>query len=121
MPRLPAYRFGQMALQEEQRTNRFLVDAERLTYMTPEQYRSERVTAKSDQYSLGLLAVEMLQGEPPVTVQHLKDLDKKKEFFEHPEKLTKMMRERAPLLADVVLRMLEDNPDQRWVHLCVVC
>ena len=72
------------------------------------------MTAKSDQYSLGLLAVEMLQGEPPVSVQHLKDLDKKKEFFENPEKLTKMMRKRAPLLADVVLRMLEDNPSQRW-------
>ena len=39
------------------------------TRLVPEQYIGEPYTEKSDQYSLALLAVEMLLGKAPVTVR----------------------------------------------------
>ena len=117
LPRLAAYRFGQMAVQEDHRRHHFLVDAERLTYMTPGQVRNEDVTPLTDQYSLGLLAVEMLQGEAPVIVEHLAHIDNKKAFFENPQEFTSVMQRRAPRLAETVLRMLSKDPGDRWPSL----
>ena len=114
VPRLSAFRFGLMAALNEKIVGSFLVNPRRLTYITPEQYEKEEISAKSDQYSLGLLAVEMLQGRPPVKVQHLEDLESKRKFFEDPESYTKDMCVRAPELSQIILKMLAHKSDSRW-------
>lgn len=90
---------------------------EAATYATPEHYRGDRLSTKSDQYALGLLAFEMLHGTPPVTVRRLADFEIKREFFREPGAFAGPWRERHPLLACIVFRMLAENPDERYASL----
>jgi len=85
-------------------------------YMSPEQCSGLQATAASDQYSLGIVAYEMLTGRPPflgdsvasVVTQHL---------FERPKPIDDVAPECPPQLAAAVSRMLEKSPDQRWPSL----
>ena len=84
------------------------------TYMIPEQYYGWPSTDRSDQYSLALLALEMLQGAPPVAVRNPVDLEPKRKFFDHPEQKFGLWEREAPWLADILRRMLRKNPSARW-------
>ena len=119
-PRISAYRATQISLKWEQRNRRFQINPERLTYVAPEQYEEEAVTPETDQYSLGLLAIEMLQGAPPIRVERLADLEKKKAFFDDPEGFGGNWLQRSPELASIILRMLERNPRKRWPSMARV-
>jgi serine/threonine protein kinase len=87
-------------------------------YMSPEQCHGSDTTATSDQYSLGILAYEMLGGVTPfvgspieLQVSHLQDIPKP----------LKDLRPDLPLgIADAVMRMLEKNPAHRWPSLASV-
>ncbi len=114
IPRIPAYRFAQMVHRWEDHCRTFLINQERLTYIVPEQYHRGEFTEKSDQYSLGLLAIEMLQGKPPVRIRHLQDLEEKKRFFEDPAGYGGEWLARSPSLTRVILKMLEPDPAKRW-------
>ncbi len=82
-------------------------------YMSPEQCSGVTATMASDQYSLGIVAYEMLVGAPPflgdsvasVITQHL---------FEPPPSVEEMVQDCPSVLSDVVARMLVKNPDERW-------
>jgi len=82
-------------------------------YMSPEQCSGVTATMASDQYSLGIVAYEMLVGAPPflgdsvasVITQHL---------FETPPSIEEMVQDCPSVLSDVVARMLVKNPDERW-------
>ena len=82
------------------------------TYMSPEQCLARPVSAASDQYSLGLVAYELLTGRPPFSgspfvVMHA-----------HTEKPAPSVRDLRPdcdpELDAAVQRMLAKDPVQRW-------
>ena len=83
------------------------------TYMSPEQCDARDVTGASDQYSLGVVAYEMLTGRLPfrgdstmaVMYAH---------FNERPRPVAELRPDCPPNLAAGVMRMLEKDPARRW-------
>jgi serine/threonine protein kinase len=83
------------------------------TYMSPEQCETREVTGASDQYSLGVVAYEMLTGRLPfkgdstmaVMYAH---------FNERPRPVAELRRDCPPNLGAGVMRMLEKDPARRW-------
>ena len=92
-------------------------DAGEATYLVPEQYEGQPYTDKSDQYGVGLLAFEMLEGRPPVTVSRLADLEKKRQFFDDPARFAGEWPRVYSHLRDVVFRMLRRDPADRFPGL----
>ena len=82
-------------------------------YMSPEQAEGEGVDPRSDIYSLGVTAYQMLAGRPPfegetalsIAVQHLK---------REPEPLTELRPGLPEPLAVIVHRMLKKEPAARF-------
>jgi hypothetical protein len=79
--------------------------------MSPEQASSEDVTGKSDVYSLGILAFELLVGRPPfegtpvsVTAAHLHAI---------PPRVDQLRSDVSEELATLIARCLEKEPDRR--------
>jgi serine/threonine-protein kinase len=85
-------------------------------YMSPEQFHNKAVTGASDQYSLGILAYEMLVGKKPfdgatyaeIITQHL---------FEPPPDLRAQRPDVPEPLAAAVNRMLAKDPAARFPDL----
>lgn len=85
-------------------------------YMSPEQFHNKAVTGASDQYSLGVVAYEMLAGKKPfdggtyaeIITQHL---------FEAPPDLTTIVPEIPQHVSDVVKKMMAKDPADRFVDL----
>jgi serine/threonine-protein kinase len=84
-----------------------------IAYMAPEQIESAKaVTPKTDLYALGIIAYEMLSGQPPFTggVGQL--------LFAHLQQPPTDIRTHAPHLPaevnDVLQRALAKSPAQRW-------
>ena len=83
------------------------------TYMSPEQCETREVTGASDQYSLGVVAYEMLTGQLPfkgdstmaVMYAH---------FNEPARPVTELRPDCPPNLGAGVMRMLEKDPPRRW-------
>ena len=92
-------------------------DGGEATYLVPEQYEGQPYTDKSDQYGVGLLAFEMLEGRPPVTVSRLADLEKKRQFFDDPARFAGEWPRVYSHLRDVVFRMLRRDPAERFPGL----
>lgn len=82
-------------------------------YMSPEQIQGEKLDHRTDQYSFGVTCYHMLTGQPPfpgrnpmsVAVSHLKDA---------PPPLSAIRRDLPDAMCDVVHRMLEKNPEDRF-------
>jgi serine/threonine protein kinase len=83
------------------------------TYMSPEQCAREEITGASDQYSLGVVAYEMLTGSPPFQDDSIMSV-MYAHFNEPPRPVTELRPDCPPNLAAGVMRMLEKNPAQRW-------
>ncbi len=84
-------------------------------YMSPEQCHGLETSASSDQYSVGVLAYELLTGLPPFTgtpielqIAHMQDT---------PVPILDRRSELSPELAAAVMRMLLKNPEERWPSL----
>jgi eukaryotic-like serine/threonine-protein kinase len=84
------------------------------TYMSPEQCTARKeLTGASDQYALGIVAYELLTGQPPfvgdspsaLLVAHLQ---------EQPPPLVEVRPDCPPSLADAIMRMLAKKPEDRW-------
>ncbi len=84
------------------------------TYMSPEQAAGEReIDARSDIYSLGLVAFEMIVGDPPFQAGTVPGILMKQITEPAPE--IRSLRPDCPEeLANTVMRCLEKNPDDRW-------
>jgi len=86
------------------------------TYMSPEQCSGLAVTGASDQYSLGVVAYQMIAGVKPfegasamaVMYHHLHTT---------PTPVEQHVPDCPPALAQAVMRMLEKEPDSRWPSL----
>jgi hypothetical protein len=85
-------------------------------YMSPEQFHNKAITGQSDQYSLGVVAYEMLLGRKPfdgatyaeIITQHL---------FEPPPDLRTARPDVPEHIAAAVTRMLAKDPAQRFADL----
>ncbi|GBD32586.1 Serine/threonine-protein kinase PrkC [bacterium HR33] len=82
-------------------------------YMSPEQCSGQPVTGASDQYSLGVMAYEMLTGRQPFEATSLVTL-----MYEHVHTAPRPIRELRPdcplELEKAVLRMLAKSPGERF-------
>lgn len=82
-------------------------------YMSPEQIQGEKLDHRTDQYSFGVTCYHMLTGQPPfpgrnamaVAVSHLKDA---------PPALAEVRRDLPDQMCNVVHRMLEKRPEDRF-------
>ncbi len=83
-------------------------------YMSPEQYRGESVSRKSDIYSLGLVLFELLTGRPAWKAGSLAELRTLRENTGSPVALTAISELGIdPALAAIVERCTEPDPDDR--------
>jgi hemoglobin-like flavoprotein len=85
-----------------------------LTYLIPERYFGLEIDSFADQYYLALLALELLQGQPPVEVNVFADLESKREFFDNPRSFFGDLSDEQPAFSFVLTKMLEKDPENRW-------
>ncbi|HJS42281.1 MAG TPA: serine/threonine-protein kinase, partial [Gemmatimonadales bacterium] len=85
-------------------------------YMSPEQCATEEVTGATDQYSLGVVAYEMLSGRLPFQSSSSMSV-MYAHFNERPQDVTRLRPDCPANLASAVMRMLEKRPEQRWPTL----
>ena len=83
------------------------------TYMSPEQCATEEVTGASDQYSLGVVAYEMLTATLPFQDDSIMSV-MYAHFNQPPRPVTDLRPDCPPNLGDAVMRMLAKQPAQRW-------
>jgi serine/threonine-protein kinase len=81
-------------------------------YMSPEQAAGEDVDARSDLYSLGVVAYEMLTGAPPFTGSHRVVISR--HLTDRPTPVEKTRPDSPAALSGAVMRALEKHPDERW-------
>ncbi len=81
-------------------------------YMSPEQAAGEEVDARSDLYSLGIVAYEMLTGAPPFTGSHRVVISR--HLTDRPAPIEKSRPDSPVSLRGAVMRALEKHPDERW-------
>src|SRR5712691_10558395 len=83
------------------------------TYMSPEQIGTHEVTGASDQYSLGVVAYEMLTGKLPFHGESIMSV-MYAHFNEPARPVTELRPDCPPNLAAAVARMLEKDAARRW-------
>lgn len=80
-------------------------------YMAPEQAKGNRVDARSDVYSLGLLAYEMVTGQTAFKGSY--EAVVHQQVFESPKPPKQVRLEVPGKLSDLILDMIEKDPAQR--------
>ena len=83
------------------------------TYMSPEQCMAQDVTGASDQYSLGVVAYEMITGRPPFAGGSMMAI-MYGHFNDPPPDIWAIRPDCPPELRNTVMRMLEKQPGERW-------
>jgi eukaryotic-like serine/threonine-protein kinase len=81
-------------------------------YMSPEQAAGEEIDRRSDLYSLGVVAYEMLAGHPPFQGSHRVVVSK--HIAERPVPVQRLRPDTPEPLAAAVMRALEKVPEERW-------
>ncbi len=83
------------------------------SYMSPEQVQGGAITGRADQFSLAVIAYEVLTGEKPFAAEYLPTLLFKivREDPISPQRLNPTL---SPLVEAVLRRALAKNPDDRY-------
>ena len=81
-------------------------------YMSPEQVQGKPVDGRSDQFSLAVIAYEMLTGEKPFTGEHLTTVVYKI-VAEEPVPMQRVNATIGPTMESALRRGLSKKPDQR--------
>ncbi|HEV2664055.1 MAG TPA: protein kinase, partial [Blastocatellia bacterium] len=89
-------------------------------YMAPEQARGERVDARTDIFSFGVVLYEMIAGRAPFTGATANDCIASILKDEPPE-LSETNQKVSPQLEKIVKRCLEKNPEQRFQSASDLC
>ncbi|MFN9351857.1 MAG: protein kinase domain-containing protein [Gemmatimonadota bacterium] len=88
-------------------------------YMSPEQYEGKNIAGGADQYSLGVVAYEMLTGHTPFGGDSIMTI-MKGHLMEAPPPIATERGDLPPQLAATVMRMLEKRIDDRFADLAAV-
>jgi serine/threonine protein kinase/tetratricopeptide (TPR) repeat protein len=83
------------------------------TYMSPEQAAGDAVDPRSDLYSLGVVAYEMIAGHPPFRGDSAASVASK-HLAERAAPLERARADAPPALVRAVNRALEKEPGHRW-------
>jgi serine/threonine protein kinase len=84
------------------------------TYMSPEQATgAENLDVRSDIYALGILAYEMLTGQPPFAGKNAQ-ATLSAQVLEKPKEITEVRAAVSADLGEFVMRCLEKSPADRW-------
>ena len=92
----------------------FRIDRELLAYMTPEHYFGLPQTQRTDQFSLGLIAVELIGGKKLPRISCPKDFEGKRGLFARLERGEGRWAQRSCDFAGLVSRLLRTDPENRW-------
>ena len=87
----------------------------RPTYLSPEQYRGEEPDLRSDIYSLGVIAYEMLAGQPPFAASRVGEFGVKL-LNSRPASLRSLNNEVNIVIEAEILRALEKDPSNRQLR-----
>ncbi|HVT40136.1 MAG TPA: serine/threonine-protein kinase [Gemmatimonadaceae bacterium] len=81
-------------------------------YMSPEQWRGEKVDGRADQYALGILAFELFSGRRPFAHTSMQEL-LRMHLSENPPDLVSFRGDLPAHLSDVILRAMAKEPVNR--------
>ena len=82
-------------------------------YLSPEQVTGAPTDHRADIYALGVMAYEMLTGQPPFTGPTPTAVLMKR-LSESPQPITKLRPDVPPALRDAIDGMLAQNPEERF-------
>ncbi|KIG17866.1 serine/threonine protein kinase [Enhygromyxa salina] len=87
-------------------------------YMAPEQITGVKFDGRLDIYAAGCMAYELLVGYPPFLAENIQEL-LHQQLYEEPKPLVECRpdREIPTQLADVIMRCLAKDPEQRWATM----
>ena len=87
------------------------------SYMSPEQCAATKdLTQASDQYSLGVVAYEMIAGRLPFNADTVMAI-MYSHFNDPPPPITSVRADCPPGIAAAIMRMLEKEPEKRWPNV----
>lgn len=82
-------------------------------YMSPEQWRGERVDGRSDQYALAILTFELLTGRRPFGDTSMQEL-LRKHLAEEPPDISELRADLPPGVSRAIARALAKTPGERF-------
>jgi serine/threonine protein kinase len=114
LPRLSPFDFSNLLREDAQMSGNFLVDRESLAYTTPEWFFGKTDNTLTDQYSLGIVATELLGGSQIPRVKSPCDFELKRKLFAELESGKGEWAARSDQFTGVICRMLRTDPEERW-------
>jgi hypothetical protein len=83
-------------------------------YMSPEQWRGEKVDGRADQYALAILAFELLSGRRPFADASMQEL-LRMHLSDTPPDVTSLRGDLPPAMSAAIARGMSKHPDERFV------
>ena len=82
-------------------------------YMSPEQWRGEKVDGRADQYALGVLAFELLSGRRPFADASMQEL-LRMHLVEDPPDIISLRQDLPSHVTDAIWRAMAKDPGDRY-------